>query len=1528
MRKLVAALLLLLAQTAAAGNKSAGKITVLGDSPEFSSGSLGAGGGVYLLDGAFASVAHSSAAGGAASLESGFYSRMVEPAAAPGYGGTSTAAYALAWGGSNPQGTVYELLVSTWAQADPYMVYYSTDEHGYPVETLSPNASFYNFLFANYMEGDYSPLTSTTAVTLAVTPSSGPFTLEDAGHNTLSLSFSGFENPHGVTGEAWATEAQALPAARYGQASAVYGSHLFVSGGFNGVAFSSAVYRSSAGANGVLGSWETAGYMPVARYGHQLAAAKGRLYVLGGYDSAGSHSDVWSADISSSGALGAWLPEASLPATLYFHAAAAAYGRLYVSGGYSSGSGVQAAIYTAEIGADGELSAWASPDSLPAPRYSHSMTLVAGRFYVAGGKDGASARSEVWGAQLDGAGALPGSWQDYAPLPAPRFGHRALASGNRIYVIGGSNGSSAQAQVFYSSAPAVLSAAASWQAYHPLPAARQFQTAELFAGRLYAFGGSSGASARSEVYSSEISGTEYLVEVSSTAVFGEGSIWTPGWTRNPSWRTGGLEPGRQYYFRAMARNWDGAGTPFSAVGSTVTYAALPSSAPWAWVGVDSGTVRWDPNGNPDGFTYEVVYSKFQDFSGATALTTTDDFLELAGLLPTTTYYAKVRVLDPAGGRSRYADLPPARTSFNPAMDISSPTRTDNQPDFTDWKGTNTFTCDVDFADAGGSGLQKFQVQVATDPGGASGIVAAWTDAVTGLGADSYTADWTIPQNVWELLPEGASNYVSVKAFDNSGNYEAYTDLFSLLKDTTPPQISVTYSTPSVWYTEYPGDVEGLRFEEALSGLAKVQFSVSASKLFADAAVIPWTDIPGLTPGATWYEPVITYSFSQLANAASNYFSLRAVDLAGSTRTLVDAFGIGKNVSGPVVNITTPTAGYLSTFTWVSGNALPTNNHAVLGTELSLRDMASGLYYSGSSFLSGSRVWHDAADEASTFTITLANLPLISGRQYQAVARSSDSVGDYSQVFSTYVFTFDALPPAAVVLYPAAGASALSAASISGTAGDASSGISSVEVSLKRLTDGRWWKNSVSSWDTVPEPLQAGTTPYWTWNFNAYLRDSLPHGTSFYATVRASDNSVPRNSGIFNVSGSTFTYLDATPPPATVTLAAAPGSLSGAVLLSWRTAGDNGPAGYLLDGRYKIAYSTYAGAQVSAVSAQVTLTTATLTAGSTQYAVVTGLSPSASYYFTLWTADDALNWSTPSNEAVGASGAPDSGSLGGKVTDAAGNPVTGVLVEALSVSGAVEGSDYTAAFGDYSIPALNSLYLSVRAVWTAQDIESSVTKDRVPNGSAGVDFKLSVSYQLASITGFIPANFLLRTSARPAGFYTTREVNIRTSGAFVEVYRKGRRIGAAFADESGRFSVPNLLPGTYSLRVYNGSDYSAMQTVNLRPGEQLLFTPKWALLNKDKVYAYPNPASTEVNFHFEPSAAAFEAEVDVFDVAGRLVKRLTEVSADTVVGGGSKRLRWDMSRDKAASGVYLYILRVRDSATGETEKVVKKFAVIR
>ncbi|MDA8131704.1 MAG: hypothetical protein M0011_09415 [Elusimicrobia bacterium] len=1537
MRQIFAAAMavcLLPAQAAAA--KTAGNLAVLGDAADYSSASSSQAGAAFSMAGGLSSVANDITSDGAnLKLESGFYSRLVVGQSAFGYYPQGTSSVTLSWTAANPNGTTYDLFVSTWQEADPYMAYYSTDAAGYPVESLAPNTSYYVFSVANYMEGDYSAPAATTTVTLAGVPSTGAFTLADAGHDTLALSFTGPGNSPPLPLRPWFQYSAGLPRPLYGQSSVVYATHVYLSGGFDGVYFSSAVYRAELLADGSLGAWETAAYMPEGLYGHQAVAARGRLFVLGGYSSSGARREVWSTDISSAGSLGAWEPETPLPDPMYFHAAALVGDKIYVSGGYKSGSGVLAGFSFAELGADASLGAWDTSNTMPAPRYAHSMTLFPGMLVIAGGKDGASARAETWSCPVSTGGFLSPPCAPWTPLPGARYGHSAVAEGTRFYIVGGNNGYAAMQQVYQTTIPAA--GLPQWGAAAALPAPVQFSSPLLGSGGLYLFGGSSGSSALSSVYASSITGTEYALQASPDPTF-SGVPLTSKWSPNPGASFSGLAPLTQYYFRAKARNWTGVETDYSPVGSTFTYAAIPATASYTGVGINTAVANWAANGNPAGTNYQLNVSTSPDFYPEYGSYTTNTFLTLSGLLQSTTYYSRVRVFS-ATPLSRFAVLPPVKTSYDPALDVDSPTIVNGQSpgDYAYWIATNTFLSSATFTDVGASGISYFELQVSTKLGDPASATTGWLPAVSGINQPSYSAPWTLPQSAWDAMLDGASSYVSVRVYDNSGNYSALRDIFSVLKDSTPPVIGVPYAAvaPTGWLTDNPGKVTDLRFDDPLSGLAKVQYSVSRDKLFADGSVIPWTDMDltnstaALAHGATWYQTDLSYSFNALANAASNYFSFRAVDVAGSTYTFKDAFGIAKNVSGPTVAISTPAGAYLSTFTVVSGNTAETNAHPVLGTEISLRDLDTGLYFNGVTFLSGSQYWLDAADQGSTFTLTLQNPPLISGRHYQAVARSSDSAGDYSQLFATHTFTFDTTPPSAGVIYPAAGSTVGTVGRISGTASDASSPLYSSEVVLRRLSDGRWWKNDTSSWDLSPQALQAGTTPYWTWNFQPYLRDSLTSGASYYASVRATDGAYPRNVGAFFAAGSTFTYLDDTAPPPTLTLGAAPGAYSGSVALTWRTSGDNAYNGYLLSGTYKIAYSTYTGAAVSTQTAQVTIATATLTAGATQQRMINGLDPAVTYYFTLWTADDAQNWSAASPQAQAVSGAPGSGSLGGRVLDASTQPVTGVLVEAIGPTGAVEGSDYTDTFGRYSIPALDPLYLTVRAVWTAEDIESSVTKDSVPNGSSSVDFRLSVTYQLAAITGVIPSNYLASSAApRPSSArYTTREAgSSRGDAPFVELYSHGRRIGAAFTDTAGAFRVDNLLPGTYGLRVFNGEYFSEMATVRLYPGQQLVFTPKFELLDKSGVYAYPNPARTAVNFRFAPSAVSFRAQVQVFDIAGTLIRTLDNVSPDTVAGG--RKISWDLAADRVAPGVYLYILRVQDASTGAAAKVVKKFAVIR
>ena len=1503
----------------AAGAKSGGVVTISDDIIGAPAGNIEMTGGGYHAQGfigAIDSGRHEDVGTGAV-VEAGFYSYLLSTPSAYGYSGVSTGSVLFSWLDSSPAGTYYTVFMSTYPGTNPYLTFQSTTSQTANLSGLDANTTYYSYLQSNYMESDFTGLISTLAVTLSSAVPDASLALSDAGARSVQLRYSSFINPGAVSNSPWALEASAtLPKALYGHDSAQYDGFVYAGGGYAGVIFSSAVYYA---ATDTTGSWKSAGYLPSARYGLSMLAAKGRLYVLGGYNSGGATSQVWSAAISTSGVLGPWRAEAALAGARYMQAAVQYKGQIYVTGGYSAGA--DAVVRRAVLGDDGLISAWIDDgNNLPSPRYGHALSVYNDVLYLTGGKDGSSARSTVWLSKI-GAGGAIGAWQVQGVLPSARYGHKSSVVDGRLVVVGGNNGVAAQQLVFGSSISAG-GATGVWTAFNSLPFPRQFHTLEAVGGTLNLLGGSDGSASYASVYISTFAGTEYFAQASYTFDFSAiaaNSSWNP----DHGWDLAGLTPDMPYYFRVKARNWAGTETSYSGYIATRTYAALPALSTWTLVGQSSATVSWQANGNPVSVNY---YCEISTTPGYAALT---DSATIAGasyaafntLIPNTTFYARVRGIDSINRNTAFLDLPPFKTRFNPALDTSSPTVTDNQGGDAVWRSSNVYTYAVEFHDTGGTGLDYFQVQAATDSGGLSGIVSAWTAIESGINRDDYVSPWALSQTVWDNMPEGATNYISVRAFDNVANSTTVFDAFYVLKDTTPPGISVSYVPPAGWATQSPGPVSSATFSDFASALDRAQYSVSSNKLSADGNVIPWTDIVPVA-GYSVFEATWSYDFTRLTNGTSNYFSLKATDRAGNETLTADAFLIRKNVSGPVVTITSPSGLYLSTITQLSGYNTETDSRPVVATEISIMDKTDNLYWNGTAFLSGSRLWHVAAG-TYPFVFSMA-MPLVDGRQYETAARSSDTAGDYSASYATYTFTFDSAPPTLALLHPADNSSVYSENYLSGTAADPASGLQRVEAALSRVSDGKWWDPGVSGWTAARAVIQAGNASYWTYNFSDILAASLASGASYYWTAHAADKSAPENVGAFDVYGSTFTYYDTVLPGAVNDLSAGPGLNPGSAVLGWTIRGDDGLSGYLLSGTFAVQSSTFAGADFSTASISVTISTSGLAAGGRAGYTVAGLTPDTTYYFALWTKDDAANWSGVSNLASGKSSIVNSGSISGMVIQASSQPIQGVLVEAYDQLGGLAASGATGNDGKHSLTGLGTGKYTVKATWSVNDITSSVSKGNIDCGASNVDFSLSISYQLATVSGVIPSNF------RPAGSFRASAASSDGGRPYVELFQRGRRVALAYTDEQGRFSLSNLLPGTYSIRVYNGRNFTGLQTVKLQEGERLVFTPKWEVLNKDAVYAYPNPAKTEVSFHFDTGLALSEAavEISVFDIAGRLVKKFSAPDAVVDTRAGGYCVRWQLSGEKVASGVYIYALNVKDPKTGEHERSIKKFAIIR
>jgi len=101
------------------------------------------------------------------------------------------------------------------------------------------------------------------------------------------------------------------------------------------------------------------------------------------------------------------------------------------------------------------------------------------------------------------------------------------------------------------------------------------------------------------------------------------------------------------------------------------------------------------------------------------------------------------------------------------------------------------------------------------------------------------------------------------------------------------------------------------------------------------------------------------------------------------------------------------------------------------------------------------------------------------------------------------------------------------------------------------------------------------------------------------------------------------------------------------------------------------------------------------------------------------------------------------------------------------------------------------------------------------------------------------------------------------------------------------------------------------------------------LSVKRVINFPNPFSRETYFYFEVPASSSEvrAEINVYTVSGRLIKKLRPEEPVE----GAAQIRWDGLDDygdEIATGVYLYEVVVTDPESGERVTKVGKAAKIR
>jgi hypothetical protein len=319
----------------------------------------------------------------------------------------------------------------------------------------------------------------------------------------------------------------ALPAARTEGSAAQLGTNLLYIGGLDGSEPSATTYAATID-EGNIGAWSEGPELPAARANASIAILSGTAYLVGGIGPDGEPTDtVWSLGLDpDSGELGTWteLEDVTLPEPRAGAAAAAVTDGIVVAGGVGADGSPTATVWKSTLDSNGALGEFTDQPALLQAVTNASMVLEGTFLWVYGGSDAGGPTAAVQRADYGTASTASGSPDPAQPtaaatagepaptpaasgavqgvvrwatpdatgnLPAPRTGGSGFAANGALYLVGGSDGTTEQRQLYWAIPDALGNLPGGWRHLDPtdLPEGRADAAAVVSGSTAFLLGG-------------------------------------------------------------------------------------------------------------------------------------------------------------------------------------------------------------------------------------------------------------------------------------------------------------------------------------------------------------------------------------------------------------------------------------------------------------------------------------------------------------------------------------------------------------------------------------------------------------------------------------------------------------------------------------------------------------------------------------------------------------------------------------------------------------------------------------------------------------------------------------------------------------------------------------------------------------------------------------------------------------------------------------------------------------------------------